>query len=155
MALTLSMSIEDIKKKIKDEVPIQVIADLNGLNIKTFKNALRQYEKETGEKVLPERKRGRPRTDNPKRSTQYRRAKEAREAEEKPEKKTAQVVAKVVAAEPKIEVTKDVIEEIGLRIRDYEYQIENFKKAITYREGEIDAWKRILAVIAVKEESDK
>ncbi|MBQ1293072.1 MAG: hypothetical protein IIY21_03480, partial [Clostridiales bacterium] len=72
MALTLSMSIEDIKKKIKDEVPFQVIADLNGLDIKTFENALRQYEKDTGEKILPERKRGRPRTDNPKRSTQYR-----------------------------------------------------------------------------------
>ena len=54
MALTLSMSIEDIKKKIKDEVPFQVIADLNGLDIKTFENALRQYEKDTGEKILPD-----------------------------------------------------------------------------------------------------
>lgn len=51
----------------------------------------------------------------------------------------------------KIEVTKDVVEDIGLKIRDYEYQIENFKKAIAYREGEIDAWKKILAAIVVKE----
>lgn len=71
---------------------------------------------------------------------------------DEPEKKeTAQVVAKVVAVEQKIDVTKDVVEDIGLKIRDYEYQIENFKKAITHREGEIDAWKRILAAIVVKE----
>lgn len=143
--MNLPMTIEEIKKKIKNEVPLQTIADLNGLDLKTFEKIIRQYEEEHNEQILPKRKPGRPKTDTPARSTKYARAKAERE------QKTAQVVAKVVPVEIKIEVTKDVIEDIGLKIRDYEYQIENFKKAIAYREGEIDAWKRIRAAIVLKE----
>lgn len=138
MALTLSMSIEDIKKKIKDEVPFQVIADLNGLDIKTFENALRQYEKDTGEKILPERKRGRPRTDNPKRSTQYRRAKEAREAEKKTE------------ADPWITWGREkVLEKIRGEITLLEETIESLENALREHRAELKAWKKL------EEEYDK
>lgn len=74
--MQLSMSIEEIKKKIALETPLQVLADLNGLDLKTFEKILKKYEEETGEIVLPVRKRGRPKTNNPGRSTRYRRAKE-------------------------------------------------------------------------------
>lgn len=141
--MNLPMTIEEIKRKIKDEVPVQTIADLNGLDLKTFEKIIRQYEEENGEQILPKRKPGRPKTSTPARSTKYARA--------KAEKKTAQVVAKVVAVEPKIEVTEDVVNSIKTNIRDYEQQIENFKKAIAYREGEIDSWKKILAVCKQKE----
>lgn len=117
MALTLSMSIEDIKKKIKDEVPFQVLADLNGLDIDTFKNVLRQYEKDTGEKLMPERKRGRPRTDNPGRSTQYRRAKEAREAEKNTEPDYGKLA---------------VIAEMQHIIENLEAEVENHEKSLKY-----------------------
>lgn len=134
MALTLSMSIEDIKKKIKDEVPFQVIADLNGLDIKTFENALRQYEKDTGEKILPERKRGRPKTDNPKRSTQYRRAKEAREAEKKTE------------ADPWITWGHEkVLEKIQGEITLLEETIESLENALREHRAELEAWKELEA----------
>ena len=138
MALTLSMSVEDIKKKIKDEVPFQVIADLNGLDIKTFENALRQYEKDTGEKILPERKRGRPRTDNPARSTQYRRAKEAREAEKKTEE------------EPLAEYGYlKVLEKIKGEITLLEETIESLNQALREHQAELKAWKKL------EEEYDK
>lgn len=133
MALTLSMSIEDIKKKIKDEVPFQVIADLNGLDIKTFENALRQYEKETGEKILPERKRGRPKTDNPGRSTQYRRAKEAREAEKK-------------EADPfRTWGHEKVLEKIHGEITLLEETIDSLENALREHRAELEAWKELEA----------
>lgn len=131
MALTLSMSIEDIKKKIKDEVPLQVLADLNGLDIKTFENALRQYEKETGEKILPERKRGRPRTDNPKRSTQYRRAKEAREAEKKPEADPFKVYGRQKVLEKiqgEITLLEETIQELEFALRDHKAELRAWKE---------------------------
>lgn len=134
MALTLSMSIEDIKKKIKEEVPLQVLADLNDLDIKTFENALRQYEKDTGEKILPERKRGRPKTDNPKRSTQYRRAKEAREAEKKLE------------ADPWITWGREkVLEKIQGEITLLEETIESLENALREHRAELEAWKELEA----------
>jgi hypothetical protein len=134
MALTLSMSIEDIKKKIKEEVPLQVLADMNGLDIKTFENALRQYEKDTGEKILPERKRGRPRTDNPKRSTQYRRAKEAREAEKKTE------------ADPWNAWGREkVLEKIRGEITLLEETIESLENALREHRAELEAWKELEA----------
>lgn len=138
MALTLSMSIEDIKKKIKEEVPLQVLADLNGLDIDTFKKALRQYEQDTGDKLMPERKRGRPRTDNPKRSTQYRRAKEAREAEKKTEK------------EPLAEYGYlKVLEKIKGEITLLEETIESLNQALREHQAELKAWKKL------EEEYDK
>lgn len=134
MALTLSMSIEDIKKKIKEEVPLQVLADLNGLNIDTFKKALRQYEQDTGDKLMPERKRGRPRTDNPKRSTQYRRAKEAREAEKKTE------------ADPWITWGREkVLEKIQGEITLLEETIESLENALREHRAELEAWKELEA----------
>ena len=143
--MNLPMTIEEIKKKIKNEVPLQTIADLNGLDLKTFEKIIRQYEEEHKEQILPKRKPGRPKTDTPARSTKYARAKKERE------QKPAQVVAKVIAVEPKIEVTESVIKIIKLNIRECENQIEDFKKAITHREGELDSWKKILAVLTQKE----
>lgn len=143
--MNLPMTIEEIKKKIKNEVPLQTIADLNGLDLKTFEKIIRQYEEEHNEQILPKRKPGRPKTDTPARSTKYARAKAERE------KETAQVVAKVVAVEPKIEVTESVIKIIKLNIRECENQIEDFKKAIAHREGEVESWKKILAVLTQKE----
>lgn len=71
---------------------------------------------------------------------------------DEPEKKeTAQVVAKVVPVENKIEVDEDVWNTIEGEIQDLERQIENFKKGIVYREARIDGWKKILAVIVKKE----
>jgi hypothetical protein len=134
MALTLSMSIEYIKKKIKEEVPLQVLADLNGLDIDTFKKALRQYEQDTGDKLMPERKRGRPRTDNPKRSTQYRRAKEAREAEKKTE------------ADPWITWGREkVLEKIQGEITLLEETIESLENALREHRAELEAWKELEA----------
>ena len=143
--MNLPMTIEEIKKKIKNEVPLQTIADLNGLDLKTFEKIIRQYEEEHKEQILPKRKPGRPKTETPARSTKYARAKKERE------QKTAQVVAKVVAVEPKIEVTESVINIIKLNIRECGNQIEDFKKAIAHREGELDSWKKILAVLTQKE----
>ena len=143
--MNLPMTIEEIKKKIKNEVPLQTIADLNGLNLKTFEKIIRQYEEEHNEQILPRRKPGRPKTDTPARSTKCARAKKERE------KKPAQVVAKVVAVEPKIEVTEYVIKIIKLNIRECENQIEDFKKALSHREGEVESWKKILAVLTQKE----
>ena len=77
--MTLSMTIEEIKKKIKNEVPLQTIADLNGLDLKTFEKIIRQYEEEHGEQILPKRKPGRPKTSTPARSTKYARAKAEKE----------------------------------------------------------------------------
>ena len=79
MAISLSMTIEEIKKKIKNEVPLQTIADLNGLDLKTFEKIIRQYEQEHGEQILPKRKPGRPKTSTPARSTKYARAKAEKE----------------------------------------------------------------------------
>ena len=79
MTLSLSMTIEEIKKKIKNEVPLQTIADLNGLDLKTFEKIIRQYEEEHGEQILPKRKPGRPKTSTPARSTKYARAKAEKE----------------------------------------------------------------------------
>lgn len=134
MALTLSMSIEDIKKKIKDEVPFQVLADLNGLDIDTFKNVLRQYEKDTGEKLMPERKRGRPRTDNPGRSTQYRRAKEAREAEKNTEPDFGKLA---------------VIAEMQHIIENLEEEVEKLEQSLKYERLALEAWRKL------KEDYDK
>ena len=77
--MTLSMTIEEIKKKIKNEVPLQTIADLNGLDLKTFEKIIRQYEQEHGEQILPKRKPGRPKTQTPARSTKCARAKAEKE----------------------------------------------------------------------------
>lgn len=142
--MNIPMTIEEIKRKIKDEVPLQTIADLNGLGVKTFEKIIRQYEEEHKEQILPKRKPGRPKTSTPARSTKYARA--------KAEKKPAQVVAKVVAVEPKIEVDADVWNTIEGEIKDIEQQIENFKKGIAYREERLDGWKKILAVIVKKED---
>ena len=143
MALTLSMTIEEIKKKIKNEVPLQTIADLNGVDLKTFEKIIRQYEEEHKEQILPKRKPGRPKTSTPARSTKYARA--------KAEKKPTQVVAKVVPVETKIEVVEDVINSIKFKIRDSEQTIEAFKKAIASNEEHIESWKKILAVCKQKE----
>ena len=80
--MNLPMTIEEIKKKIKNEVPLQTIADLNGLDLKTFEKIIRQYEEEHNEQILPKRKPGRPKTETPARSTKYARAKKEREKEE-------------------------------------------------------------------------
>lgn len=77
--MNLPMTIEEIKKKIKNEVPLQTIADLNGLDLKTFEKIIRQYEEEHNEQILPKRKPGRPKTDTPARSTKYARAKAEKE----------------------------------------------------------------------------
>lgn len=77
--MNLPMTIEEIKKKIKNEVPLQTIADLNGLDLKTFEKIIRQYEEEHNEQILPKRKPGRPKTSTPARSTKYARAKKERE----------------------------------------------------------------------------
>ena len=87
--IQIVMSWEEIKRRLKEETPMQIIADLNGVDVETMKKIIQKLEKEHGEKVLPPAKRGRPRTNNPKRSTQYRRKKEEQAllAPEKPSKK--------------------------------------------------------------------
>lgn len=93
--MNLHMTIEEIKRKIKDEVPFQTIADLNGLDLKQFKKIIRQYEEENGEQILPKRKPGRPKTSTPARSTKYARAKAEKEKEEP---KYASLPEKAIAA---------------------------------------------------------
>lgn len=132
--LNIVMSIEEIKRKLKDEVPVQTLADLNGLDINTFKKIIRQYEEESGEKLLPQRKRGRPKTDNPKRSTQYRRAKESREAEQKKE------------ADPwKAWGHEKVLEKIVGEITLLEETIESLENALREHQAELKAWKEMEA----------
>ena len=77
--MNLPMTIEEIKRKIKDEVPVQTIADLNGLDLKTFEKIIRQYEEKHGDQILPKRKPGRPKTSTPARSTKYARVKAEKE----------------------------------------------------------------------------
>lgn len=143
--MTLSMTIEEIKKKIKNEVPLQAIADLNGLDLKTFEKIIRQYEQEHGEQILPKRKPGRPKTSTPARSTKYTRAKAERE------KKPAQVVAKVVPVETKIEVDDNTYREVNRRITAITQHIESLKKDIVFYEEQNESWKKILAVLKQKE----
>ena len=143
--MTLTMTIEEIKKKIKNEVPLQTIADLNGVDMKTFEKIIRQYEEEHNEQILPKRKVGRPKTTTPARSTKYARAKAERE------KKTAQVVAKVIPVDIKIEVDKDVMKDIDFKIRNLEAQIDALMGQIHCLSKQTDSWKKILAAIVVKE----
>ena len=155
MALTLSMSIEDIKKKIKDEVPIQVIADLNGLDIKTFENALRQYEKDTGEKILPERKRGRPRTDNPGRSTQYRRAKEARETKPAPSRILEDFsTAKQVKDPEKIMIDEKTMSCLNEHIYALEEQLNKLNAEIKTASEMLCSWIQIRELCKTKEDKN-
>ena len=143
--MNLPMTIEDIKKKIKNEVPLQTIADLNGLDLKTFEKIIRQYEEEHNEQILPKRKPGRQKMDTPARSTKYARAKAERE------KKTAQVVAKVVPVEIKIEVDDNTYREVNAHISAMEQRIKSLKNDIKFYEGQIESWKKILAVLTQKE----
>lgn len=143
--MNLPMTIEEIKKKIKNEVPLQTIADLNGLNLKTFEKIIRQYEEEHNEQILPKRKPGRPKTETPARSTKYARAKAERE------KKTAQVVAKVVPVEIKIEVDDITYREVNAHISAMEQRIKSLKNDIKFYEEQIESWKKILAVLKQKE----
>lgn len=142
--MNLSMTIEEIKKKIKNEVPLQTIADLNGLALETFEKIIRQYEQEYGEQILPKRKPGRPKTSTPARSTKYARAKAERE------KKPAQVVAKVVPVKIKIEVDDYTFSKVNQQITDMTQRIETLKKEIVFYEEQIESWKKILAVIKQK-----
>lgn len=143
--MNLPMTIEEIKKKIKNEVPIQTIADLNGLDIKTFEKVIRQYEEESGKKILPQRKRGRPKTETPARSTRYRRAAEEKAKEPKP------IVAKIVPVEVKIEVDENTFREVERRLYAINERIEGLKKDISYYEDQIESWQKILASIKKKE----
>ena len=142
--MNLSLTIEEIKKKIKNEVPLQTIADLNGLALETFEKIIRQYEQEYGEQILPKRKPGRPKTSTPARSTKYARAKAERE------KKPTQVVAKVVPVEIKIEVDDYTFSKVNQQITDMTQRIETLKKEIVFYEEQIESWKKILAVIKQK-----
>ena len=143
--MNLPMTIEEIKKKIKNEVPLQTIADLNGLDLKTFEKIIRQYEEEHNEQILPKRKPGRQKTETPARSTKYARAKAERE------NKTAQVVAKVVPVEIKIEVDDNTYREVNAHISAMEQRIKSLKNDIKFYEGQIESWKKILAVLTQKE----
>lgn len=143
--MNLPMTIEEIKKKIKNEVPLQTIADLNGLDLKTFEKIIRQYEEEHNERILPKRKPGRPKTDTPARSTKYARAKAERE------QKTAQVVAKVVPVEIKIEVDDNTYREVNAHINSMTQRIVSLKNDIKFYEEQIESWKKILAVLTQKE----
>ena len=143
--MNLPMTIEEIKKKIKNEVPLQTIADLNGLDLKTFEKIIRQYEEEHNEQILPNRKPGRPKTDTPARSTKYARAKAERE------QKTAQVVAKVVPVEIKIEVDDNTYREVNAHINSMTQRIVSLKNDIKFYEEQIESWKKILAVLTQKE----
>ena len=143
--MNLPMTIEEIKKKIKNEVPLQTIADLNGLDLKTFEKIIRQYEEEHNEQILPKRKPGRPKTDTPARSTKYARANAERE------KKTAQVVAKVVPVEIKIEVDDITYRAVNANISSMEQRIKSLQNDIKFYEGQIESWKKILAVLTQKE----
>ena len=143
--MNLPMTIEEIKKKIKNEVPLQTIADLNGLDLKTFEKIIRQYEEEHKEQILPKRKPGRPKTETPARSTKYARAKKERE------QKTAQVVAKVVPVEIKIEVDDITYREVNAHISAMTQRIGSLKNDIKFYEEQIESWKKILAVLKQKE----
>lgn len=131
--MNLPMTIEEIKKKIKNEVPLQTIADLNGLDLKTFEKIIRQYEEEHKEQILPKRKPGRPKTETPARSTKYARAKAEREKEENS------------ADYGKLAVIAKMQQEIA-RIEE---DIENLDKSLKYARLELKAWKQL------KEEYDK
>lgn len=74
--MQIDMTWSEIKKHLKQEMPIQVLADLNGIGQKTMVNVIKKLEEEHGEKVLPPPKRGRPKTKTPARSTRYARKKQ-------------------------------------------------------------------------------
>lgn len=133
MTLSLSMTIEEIKKKIKNEVPLQTIADLNGLDLKTFEKIIRQYEQEHGEQILPKRKPGRPKTSTPARSTKYTRAKAERE-----KKEDSSDFGKLA-----------VIAKMQHEIENLEEYIEKTESDLKYAQLELKAWKQL------KEEYDK
>ena len=79
--MQIDMTWSEIKKHLKNEMPLQVLADLNGIDQKTMVKVIKKLEEEHGEKVLPPPKRGRPKTKTPARSTYYKRKKEALENE--------------------------------------------------------------------------
>ena len=133
--MTLTMTIEEIKKKIKNEVPLQTIADLNGVDMKTFEKIIRQYEEEHNEQILPKRKVGRPKTTTPARSTKYARAKAERE---KAEKNTECDYGKLA-----------VIDKMYHEIESLEKEVANLENTLKYTRLELKAWKQL------KEEYDK
>lgn len=131
MAFKLSMTIEEIKKKIKNEVPLQTIADLNGLDLKTFEKIIRQYEEEHKEQILPKRKPGRPKTDTPARSTKYARAKKERENTFLKSLPTIEINPKDMAIidviEGQIDSLKDEMAKRQVEINNMAYQVERWE----------------------------
>lgn len=74
--MQIDMTWSEIKKHLKQEMPLQVLADLNGIDQKTMVKIIKKLEEEHGEKVLPPPKRGRPKTKTQAHSTRYRRKQE-------------------------------------------------------------------------------
>ena len=138
--MNLPMTIEEIKKKIKNEVPLQTIADLNGLDLKTFEKIIRQYEEEHKEQILPKRKPGRPKTETPARSTKYARAK----AEEKKFLKSLPTIeinpkdmAIIDVIEGQIDSLKDEMAKRQVEINNMAYQVERWEFLKSQLEKEV------------------
>ena len=129
--MNLPMTIEEIKKKIKNEVPLQTIADLNGLDLKTFEKIIRQYEEEHKEQILPKRKPGRPKTETPARSTKYARAKKDREKTFLKSLPTIEINPKDMAIidviEGQIDSLKDEMAKRQVEINNMAYQVERWE----------------------------
>lgn len=70
---------------------------------------------------------------------------------DEPEKETAQVVAKVVPVEIKIEVDDNTYREVNAHISSMEQRIKSLKNDIKFYEEQIESWKKILAVLTQKE----
>lgn len=140
MALSM-MTIEEIKKKIKNEVPLQTIADLNGLDLKTFEKIIRQYEEEHNEQILPKRKPGRPKTDTPARSTKYARAKAEREKKFLKSLPTIEINPKDLAIidviEGQIDSLKDEMAKRQVEINNMTYQVERWEFLKSQLEKEV------------------
>ena len=119
--MNLPMTDEELKKRIRKGTPIKILAELNGVSDQTIYN----WMKKNG-------------VERPK-------------YEHEPEGKTAQVVAKVVPVEIKIEVDDNTYREVNAHISSMEQRIKSLKNDIKFYEEQIESWKKILAVLTQKE----
>lgn len=148
----LDMTWDEIKKKLKNEMPVQVLADLNGMGIKTFRKLVSELEEEHGEKILPEQKqRGRPRTKTPGRTTQYR-----RKAEAKKEEAPAPEPEELPKMQPQmIEIDAGVADVIETNIDDLRDLIQKKLDEIEMLKYQLRSWEDILKICVINPDTIK
>ena len=134
--MAFSMTDEELKKRIRNGTPIKILAELNGVSDQTIYNWMKKNGVD------------RPRKEPEGEKTVRLKKKILAEPEKE---KTAQVVAKVIPVEIKIEVDGSTFNAVNRQVTALTERIESLKKDIVFYEEQIESWKKILAVLKQKE----